>query len=187
MDPDDDYFLELGKFIQDFAETEWWMHQFLCSITGLQHRSGRAVFSGLKVDGLTQAIRRFYEANEFPITPEIAEALHQLSEISSIRNDIVHFGTYVEDGDNQPSVSNKRAVHTLSRVRSRRIDDKTLVLMRADLAVVRHRLAFVAQRDLPPEKRPELKNDPDKWRLNSWSYKPVPPTQTLKGKPPDGR
>ena len=121
------YFLALGRFVSVFAQVESMLATVLWKHAGVPPPLAQAVFSGVRTEAAMQYIRRIADAQNWPAAHKtnIELVFAQLSALTKLRNDILHFGASMDE----PSVwtvSNKNFVHIPDRVRETKITSNIL-------------------------------------------------------------
>jgi hypothetical protein len=152
-----DYFRELGLFIAEFGSTESWLLLALQDQSNVRPPLSQALFAGFKVAAAKDAINRVREVKGLPVIPRVASAFAQLTEITTLRNDIVHYGAQFL-GDWEPHVTNSMSAmpgktrHTIATPALLRSASNDLVTIRG---VITNHLFTNVERDPdwvePPE------------------------------------
>jgi len=139
---DEVYMACLGWFVHAFASTESMLFRLLVEKTGLSGPEGAAVFSGVRMKPAMDALNRLFEARGMILEKEaLARPFAQLGAISSIRDDILHYGTE-EDDLGALYVSNASKKHLPERATTRPVSTEDLIRMVHDLREIE--LHFVA-------------------------------------------
>lgn len=92
MDHLSDYYTALGRFITEFAQTETWLLIALTKQSEVAAPMSKALFAGVRVDAAKSFIKRAGEVRGLKISADLERAFAQLSDITTLRNDIVHYG-----------------------------------------------------------------------------------------------
>jgi hypothetical protein len=129
------YWARLGKFIHDFSTIEGLLQSLVHHYAGISDEVGKALFPGLRVDTAKDSIKRLLEMKgDSETLARLAPTFAQISVISGVRNDIVHYGA--RNTSAGLTVSNERAAHVPSKVRSQVVSARVLEDLDADLGVV---------------------------------------------------
>lgn len=167
--PSVEYYHALGLFISTFSEVEAWMQVLLMETAKTSWETGRALFSGVRVQEASKLIRRVHEAKGIEIDKDMTDTLAKVGEITTLRNDILHYGTTLTAAGDL-FVSNARIAHIKEKVKETQISEEILNQLTEDLATLTQRLYYFACKaadfDLPPKE-----SDPETWR-RPWRYKP---------------
>ena len=102
------YFRNLGIFIHKFAEVETWLLMAVAKQADIKPPLSQAIFVGVRVATAKDMINRMREAQGIPENAILKRAFAQLTEITNVRNDIVHYGARFR-GEWEPHVSNALA------------------------------------------------------------------------------
>lgn len=89
---DTPYFAMLGKFVVGYAGAESAAHLLARSLSGMPDAKTRIVFGGMRLDALSQRIRRMMEIDHRPLAQQsdIASCLGQLKLLGTVRHNLVH-------------------------------------------------------------------------------------------------
>jgi hypothetical protein len=106
-----------------------------------------AIFSGTRLDACRDYIRRIAEAQNWSRRKqdELSDVFKQLSELTRVRNDILHYGALMT-GPDEWTVSNKLLAHTRDKIRNTRISVEALDQMSDDLYKIMLHLAGIVKR-----------------------------------------
>ncbi len=122
-----EYWEALGQFIHYFAQVEAFLVHVLIIKSGVTIPIGRAIFSGARIDTLRDFINRIHSVTKRD--PNMVEDFKNISDelgnITRVRNDIVHYGTKFDEGD-QFLVTNQHIALTEERVRETPVSVKKL-------------------------------------------------------------
>jgi hypothetical protein len=148
FDPDPDYWKSLGRFIEAFASTEALLFSLLAFYAKVDNDTAKAVFSGARSDVCMNNIRRIIAMKD-PAKDrrdELEYVFEHLTAISSARNDVVHYPSFVTS-DAGRIVSNISRMHLVENIKERPISATALDQMVADL----HKISmhFILHRLLP--------------------------------------
>ncbi|HEY3814476.1 MAG TPA: hypothetical protein VGL66_14740 [Caulobacteraceae bacterium] len=180
--PSNRYALALGKFMQQFTQTEYQLVLLLRHFAGTSDEVGRAVFHGYRIDATKDAINRILDATgNMEAKVRLEEPFSRLGAINGMRNNIVHWGArwYGAPYGAPFLVSNDRIAHTPERLREYAIKPDTLAEMRIDLEKIEHLL-----REECSEK-PFISAHLYDARIEPWLYIPLQPSRREKA-PRDG-
>ncbi|MCA3738055.1 MAG: hypothetical protein IM673_08370 [Phenylobacterium sp.] len=130
---DEVYMACLGWFVHAFASTESMLFRLLVEKSGLSGTEGAAVFSGLRMKAAMDALNRLFDVRDMKLEKEaLARPFAQLGAISSIRDDLLHYGTE-EDDLGGLYVSNVSKKHIPERATTRPVSAQDLIHMVHDL------------------------------------------------------
>lgn len=92
------YYTALGRFVSDFARVETTLQQTLWMAAGAPVTVARAVFSGLKVEGCLQFIKKIADAKKWKPAQKqrLEEITERLGPLNKLRNDILHHGVSID-------------------------------------------------------------------------------------------
>ena len=164
------YLIALGLFTDKFALCETMLIIVLAKLTGLSDETSRAILSGVRSDTARTFIRRILEARGEEVPPYLARAFEQLGVISTIRNDLMHYGAQaVAENPSDMIVSNEIAAMP-GRVRKTRISPEILTNLVTDLDTITGTLGYfhMSYHGIPSDLIPD-------WRRGAhraWLYKP---------------
>jgi len=163
----DQYFYDLGKFISVFSIVEHLMQTLVMSISGIEYRTGQAVFSGAKINQSNEYINSIYRSRNIEVEPKLKSILDQVKVINHDRNIIIHHGlSIVED---LYIATNAKSAYSADRVKGILITKDTLANMLADSETIIHGLQpYVRRPDLSEEEFSKMEND---LTLKPWLYK----------------
>ncbi|MCK0129044.1 hypothetical protein [Erythrobacter sp. F6033] len=113
------YWYALGKFVHRYAEIEATMHQILRIVSGTSVLTSKVLFSGVRVRGAADTIKRFYSASGQLVPNDLERAFERIGEITKIRDRLLHNGINFEDGkaivtDENKNFSARAFKHTIS-------------------------------------------------------------------------
>src|SRR5689334_14321562 len=94
MERSPSYYSALGRFVSDFSRIETTLQRTLWIAAGVSDNVAPAVFSGLKVEGCLQFIKRIADAKGWKTSQSdlLEEITSRLGPINKLRNDILHYG-----------------------------------------------------------------------------------------------
>jgi hypothetical protein len=138
------YWMALGRFIEQFSHIEMVMHLLLTKYSNVTHLVGVALFGDMRIDAAVSRMRRLLEVN-FVVSDDIKKEFHnvstQLMIINGIRNDILHRGTSVSS---QGMVTtNRAAALALDRIKEIPISKEILYQMELDLHKIQHHIICI--------------------------------------------
>lgn len=127
------YYEALGAFIHEFSVVEFAIHGLLARRAGVDANTANALFSGITVDKAPDFVRRLAEARtgSREVEPELESAFSQLTIINKARNEIIHYGAHVKNGDARYVSTRSKAV-TLKKSTLRAVSPEILGQMRLD-------------------------------------------------------
>lgn len=141
VDVPDDFIRELGIFIMEFASTESFLLAALTDTAAVSHDTARAVFSGVKIDTAKSMINRLRAVKGLPEDPILKRAFEQLTVITAVRNDLVHYGPKFTFG--QEIFATNEFIAMPGRKRSAAISATALRAMCNDLSIIKCAIALV--------------------------------------------
>jgi hypothetical protein len=118
------YYTALGHFIFTFARVETILHRALWFCAGVRSPVAQAVFSGFKIEGCLQLIRRTAEAKNWTKDKreKLEEITNRLGPINRLRNDLLHYGVDLDmKNDDSWTFTNAQFVHVPERIRTETI------------------------------------------------------------------
>jgi hypothetical protein len=169
LHPQERYWMALGKYLDDFAHTESLLQTLLWAQAGTTQEVAKAVFSGARVDTAKDYIRRIAEANGAQIEPMLARAFAQLSVLTTLRNDLVHYGAPFNPQAVAWVASNRKAAMP-GRERETNLTPNLLSDASQDLWTINYALSCFI--------RPDLRKTWEKVALAPWRYTPARQAQT---------
>lgn len=138
---DEVYMACLGWFVHALAGAESMLFRLLVEKCGLKLETGAAVFSGTRMKPAMDSLNRLFESEGMALEKDaLSRPFKHLSEISGVRDDILHFGTDEDDGG--LFVSNATKKHIPERATRRTVSAEDLFAMVRDLQEIE--LHFVA-------------------------------------------
>lgn len=87
------YLTRLGNFVETFAEVEETLHAFLIQLAGLDRLTAVALLSGTRINTDMEFVGRLYDARQTKMPPALKKAFDQLTQITAVRNQILHHGS----------------------------------------------------------------------------------------------
>jgi hypothetical protein len=179
----DAYHLALGRFIDEFSQTENLVQMALISTAHVSDPVARAVFSGARVDTASQYIRRIFEANGQKLPDTLDRVFTQLKIISDLRNSIMHYG-YKMFQDLEWFTSNDH-IAMPNKAKRFRVSPDILDKLTQDLKTINFTLVFYIG-SFNPTTPQELKTRHEFVLHEPWQYKP-PGQSTARSKNPQTR
>lgn len=176
----DAYYTTLGKFVSDFSRVETTLHNSLWAVAGVPPPVAQAIFSGFRIEGCLQLIRRIADAKKWPAANKnrLEEIASHLGPINKLRNDILHYGVTIDLGaEDAWLLSNKGFVHIPEKIRETSITPALLKAASSDLGKLSGLIITLTFHVLTPDHadgiQKRLEDSP--LRLKSaWLYKPPP-------------
>lgn len=162
------YYQALGRFVTYFALVEGTVLHVLWQLTNLDDATAKALLSGVRIDQATSLLNRLRDTRKHDPNPQLDKIIHQLGQITRVRNDLLHFGAEFDDSVGRYITSNKRTAHTPDRLRETPVSPDELNAMTDDLRTIWARLpsyAFASTKkalDIIESVQP----------LSAWRYKP---------------
>jgi hypothetical protein len=180
-----DYFEALGRFVHAFSIIELSVFTVLTRYSGLSPSTSNALLSGVRIDGTFSRLRRLHQVNVISDKDwvDLEYVFNQLSVINGCRNELLHQGADLLDGD-EGIVTNTEYALTPKRIKEFPISYKILHNMFMDLQKISIHLR-VRHMGGPPWDRA---SDEDVLRFlrSSWRYK-RPPGPQVESQPPEHR
>jgi hypothetical protein len=193
------YTSELGLFIHEFARAEKLLQQLLRKCARVTDEVGWAVFSGARVDAARDFINRILEAEGNTWRAErLKPSFDQLTAISTIRNNILHWGVQkIDDFEPNFRVTNEHLTPGPRGKREYLISPDDLRSMSLDLVRISAYLTLEIHGGPVNQGAWEMMREHVDGSLGaSWQYKPpqqaAPPNRRASpasrksgGRPPD--
>jgi hypothetical protein len=172
VDPDN-YFKSLGRFIHMYATVEVAVQVILWVHVRVDMAVAKALLNGTRVRDAIGRVNRIREATGIDERSPESEALKniftQIADITSARDDLVHYGTWTNKEGTEVKVSNWRHAYNDQRLREFVISAQVLDDMTADLEEASKRL--LALTEAIAKRQPILAGDiPEPWK-QPWRYK----------------
>lgn len=169
------YFHTFGLFIDSFANLEATLAWFLRDIAGVDAETGRAIFSGTRVETAVSHIKRIFEARGQQMPPRLLGALSQISVINGMRNDLVHHPLITSETKGM-HYSTKLVAHIPERIRETPISTRILRSAIADMNQIYATLLWYwATKDATPDFRKHVQKVLGRQVRHAWRY--IPPSQ----------
>ncbi|GEM_PF-1971995 len=129
-----EYFDALGRFVHAYAQAETVTALALWFAAAIKHPIAKAVFSGVRVKDASSHMKRIADVTgmDKQQRKELDDVLRQLGDITSARNDILHYGA-VDVAEGRASVTNALKAHTAEKTTTFDVSPATLAKMTADL------------------------------------------------------
>jgi hypothetical protein len=165
------YWEALGRFITMFSVVEENVQLALWRAAGVKPPVAPAIFSGTRIEAATGHIKRIAEAQKWPKRKraELAEVFKQLSDLTRIRNDMLHYGAS-SSGPDEWTVSSRLVAHIAERIRETKISPAILHQMSEDLFKITLHLAGIERRGKPVRVHPSIAPI----LARAWLYKSQP-------------
>lgn len=185
LDRRERYWLALGRFIHEFASVETSVQTLLWIVTDTSPQVAKAIFSGTRSDTACSYIRRTLQAQgQRELPPLLERAFSHLKTITTVRNDIVHYGA--QFNDSTTFVTNAMLALPGGE-RTTQVPAKTLEDLWSDLRTIQACMtAYVFT-----EKRPHLGHKTAQQWLSAaqapWRYKPDTPQEARRRAPTAAR
>ena len=166
--------LALGVFVHAFARAEGVLHNLLRHHARLSPGAAAALFAGVRMKSAMDAMRRLFEVRGNTTEAEALDRpFKHLNDISSIRDDLLHFGAE-EDVFGELFVTNASRKHLPKKATTRRISAADLHAMTVDLDTIRfHFIASVIRRSRWDSGK--FMQAFDRARQRPWRYRPRSP------------
>ncbi len=165
------HFTTLGLFIDNFAQVETLLYSQLLKEAAIPFETAQAIFSDAKNDRARDLIGRIRSARGLSESTLLKRAFDQLSLINRLRNDLVHYGTRIQDGERW--VSNRLWAHVPSKVREYRVTPDLLIQASNDLEVIK--MNFMRNMIEPGSPAEAAMGEGlDAASQAPWQYKPAP-------------
>lgn len=167
------YWRALGEFVHYFSMAEMQVTFVLRHLMRTDERVARVVVGGSQLDARCTYIKELLVVHREgrKTQEEMKFILKQLSIITKVRNDILHYGTG-RFGFYELIISNAVVAKTSSRVREYAIDVPSLQKMTEDLRLIIMGLANVLYK---PSERVSRRKRWEKALRGAWRYKSPPP------------
>ena len=138
------YCLALGRFVSAFSAVENIVQALFWRLTGVEERLAPTVFSGVRMDAAQSLIGRILDAKPCQglDRDELDEVFAQLTAITRVRNDILHYGAD-RRAAGEFVTSNEHLAFTPCRLRETRVSPDVLDALHADLAKIAIQLAGI--------------------------------------------
>lgn len=148
----DRFHRSLGEFIAEFSELETAMQTTLWHFAGVKPPISQAIFSGLKIEGSIDCIRRVMDAKKWneKKRQRYVFLFAQAQVINTLRNHLLHKGAKLQDDGTWIS-TNAVFAHIPEKITQHIITAEKLEAARADLFEIRLRLLFL----LHPKRFPD--------------------------------
>jgi len=183
----DNYYKSLGRFVHTYATVEIAAQVILWVHIRVDMDTAKALLGGTRVRDAMSKVKRIREAMRIAETSPTSKLLEnifsQLADITSARDDIFHYGAWVDPDGTQARVSNWRHAYSETKLREFRISAEALNDMTADLETCANRLIALSEivakmRDLRPEDVPDEWKQPWRYKFSSQVIHPKRPSDT---------
>ena len=176
------YWKALGQFVTEFAGIEATLQIVLWHFARVDFNIARAIFSGVKIDQGISFINRINQSIplEKTVLDEFEFVFTQLRAITSVRNDILHYGAR-NTGENKLSVSNALFALTPAHIKETVVSPKMLMDMTTDLKKISAHLVKIKFSTFRPVPKSVIEILAP-FLTSSWLYKPPAQGQTRQSK-----
>lgn len=151
----------------EFANTESCLLIALSETAGVSHDTARGIFSGVRIDTAKSLINRLRELKGMPEDPILTSAFAQLTLITNVRNDLVHYGPQFTGNWEAKATNSLFAMP--GRSRSALVPAETLHAMTNDLVTIRCAITCCLMK---VEQLPETEAATREGAQRPWRYKP---------------
>jgi hypothetical protein len=174
------YYDALGHFVSDFSRIETTLQQALWMAAGVEPTVARAIFSGLKVEGCLQFMKRIADAKKWKPDQKrrLEEITQRLGPLNKLRNDILHYGVTLDVGTPDSWLfSNRNFAHIPEKIREFSITPRLLTDASADLSKLFYLTVLLSLYDRPsPKFGRSIEKKLAEHLDRAWRYKPPQPT-----------
>ncbi len=171
----DRYYINLGYFVERFAQVEATLHKALVHTAGMDPDIARAVLSGSKVDSDISFIRRIYAVRTQAVPIGLDRCLTQLSIVNGFRNLLLHHETITRYwvGDNETLQTGRSLSNLTKSVRDTAVFELNLTaLLLEDAADDLNHISAALHAAISPKPN-------DHWiersEQHAWRYRPPAP------------
>jgi hypothetical protein len=168
------FWVVLGQFVECFAHVESIIQVLLWHVSRVEVSVAQAIFSGVRAHQAIDFINRILDSEgERREKQALAGCFTQFALLNRIRNDILHYGSFLYEKD-VARVSNALAAHTPEKLREFQVSVQDLLDMTGDLQQIIYVFGQIIWFDIPLA---EATSHPD-IHLAPWRYKqprPAPP------------
>jgi hypothetical protein len=174
------YYEELGRFVARFSHVEVFLQQTLWNAARVEIPVAPAIFSGLKIEGCLQYLKRIADATEWTENQRtrLEEITNRLGQINRLRNDVLHFGVSFDPTADGWLMSNKDFAHIPEKIRELSITPQLLRDASADLTKILVLVILLTLHDRWPESGAKLEQAADGVLGTAWRYKSPQPIKT---------
>lgn len=137
-----EYWLALGEFVHTFALVESVVQSTLWAVSDTPSPIAKAIFSGTKTEVAASFIRRIFEAQAAQMPDILRRPLEQLQLINALRNDLLHFGIYVDSRSPEQMLVSNQLIALPGKVRVSPISPTVLGDLTTDLKTIMNCLAL---------------------------------------------
>ncbi len=170
------FYVSLGRFLHQYSVLENTTLIVLINVSGVTDKVGKSVHSGTRVKGAIDYINRILDATDRQaLKSSFKPYFDHIGLLTSMRDDILHYGAVYDHRRNALVVSNQRVAHTADKLRTFEVDPPMLDAMATDAqrAVCGLTLALTASGGrVPPDALAYLQSQV----AVPWQYKPPRPT-----------
>ena len=183
-DPLEPYWTALGKFLHRYAQIEQTLNIILRLTAGVTHKRGRALFSGTRVAGAIELIKRIHDDDGRALSPWLVKALPKLKELTTARDLILHQGFALDS--EQIVVSN--STRTVPRnAKTLRYSVSDLYDMEADTCVAHACLNMWWLEERYPKSLQKMRRREEKLAQIPWRHKPPQPNRVRSRAPKNNK
>lgn len=179
----DAYYTALGNFVNNFSQVETTLQHTLWMVSGVKADVAPAIFSGLRVEGCLQFLRRIADAKKWnsPKKQALEEIIARLGPINKLRNDILHYGATMDlSAEHSWLISNRGFAHTPQKIREFLITPSLLDNVSSDLRKLFYLIIVLGLRELfGPKGGAWVKRRFAPFLKPAWLYKPPPQAKTV--------
>ena len=150
------YYAALGQFVSSFSRVETTLQYALWAAARVHRPLGPAIFSGYKIEGCLQLMKRIADAKDWePSQKEMLEEItNRLGPLNRLRNDILHFGTSIDfNAEDSWFWSNRDFVHIPEKIREFSITPAVLDDASSDLSKLFGLIILLSVTDLAGSER----------------------------------
>jgi hypothetical protein len=147
------YWQALGEFIEAFASAETMLFTYLAVCANIPNSTAKALLSGIHADQIVSLIRRVWEIRPQTsgTTKRLERAFAQLTEINKIRNNVVHYASFVTSDKGRVSSNVTRALtRDRRRLKEFRVSSDILGDMTVDLETISQNLTYALTAIIDP-------------------------------------
>lgn len=166
------YHTALGSFIYQYSSLETVVNALLISAYGVSHEVGQALFSGIRINQAKSFIDRILDATKRAgFKDRLKPYFDQINLITSMRDEILHYGAQYDHLLDEFILSNQRAAHVETRLRRFRVtatmlDDMAHDTTKALCGIIYEMSAHLAEPDAVAFLQGYISQP--------WRYKPPP-------------
>ena len=187
--PQEEYFIELGRFVHQFSALENLMQIFLTLQTGVGMDVARACFSGVKMDLAKSYIKRTREAQGVPESALLERVFAQITILTAARNDILHHGANFESIESADGFVTNKSFAMPGREYTFPVSPDILRDLSSDVNAVKNGIFALMVKSVKLEGAPppEFMETFERSALAPWRYTPPARPQTRQRPQNDGQ